>query len=508
MKKSFSLIFFILILSFQTFAATTYFFDGFTRKDGTWVGNETPVNWWANMKWLYSEWSAGDHKNECLSNQWHVWPGYGDWNWISIRPANVDLDECVFAIEDDFGITSKIDMNEWIIFDYTNQPPLETNLFADAHFMSSIINIPATGNASDYSATGFVLHAELDINTNSDVNLAIYLNRKDVNNPTQGTTLYYTNVGFIVGQALALKVNTNSAEVSYGGGLLFEVEHHLQDVNLQKWFVGYCVQNVQSARAEYFFDNAEIITSGAVYSDYLENSFTGANGDQPDSNIWFLTKYSPSKIENNMCKMYPTNISWQGTMIGYKSDIDNSFRFDPLSSELDISLRIMDVDIINTGSWDAATTILKTEFFPERSRAKGYDYNSTNISVEALMKIADTGKTQINFAAIWYSKAETQNTFWRTNLWFVPGATCVYHLTQTDFSLNYGDFQGAATPHTLDMPAAFPRGIFVTHRTENGSDGRAAVYIDDVVAQAIPEPFYLSFIIYYLLFINFLRKKK
>ena len=230
MKKSFFLIFFILLLSLQSFAATTYFFDGFTRKDGTWVGNETPVNWWANMKWLYSEWSAGDHKNECLGNQWHVWPGYGDWNWSSIRPANVDLDECAFAIKDDVGITSKIDMNEWIIFDYTNQPPLETNLFADAHFMSSIINIPATGNASDYSATGLILHTELDVNTNSDVNLAIYLNRKNFSNSLQGTTLYYTNVSFVIGNTLALNFNTNTASVSYGGSILFEINHHLQNI--------------------------------------------------------------------------------------------------------------------------------------------------------------------------------------------------------------------------------------------------------------------------------------
>jgi len=51
-------------------------------------------------------------------------------------------------------------------------------------------------------------------------------------------------------------------------------------------------------------------------------------------------------------------------------------------------------------------------------------------------------------------------------------------------------------------------GIFVTHRTENGSDGRAKVYIDDVVAQSIPEPFSLSFIIFQLLFIIYQRRGK
>jgi len=372
MKKFITLMFLIGILSWQSFAQVNYFFDGFTRKNGNWVGTETPVNWWANMKWFYSEWSAGDHKNECYNNMWHVWPGYADWNWTSIRPANVDLEECAFSIADEIGLTSKIDIYDWIIFEYTNQPPTETNLVIDASFMSSILNIPSKGNPSDYSATGLVVHVGLDVNTNSAYNLEIFLNRKDFSNSTQGTTLYFTNVSYIIGKTLSLNFNTNTAVVSYGETVLFEVEHHLKGVELENWFPGYCVQNVQSARAEYFFDNVEVIGTEASYGDYLENSFTGSDGAQPDSNIWFLTTYSPSEIENNMCEMYPTNISWQGTMIGYKSDVDNSLRFDSTLSELDISLRIMDVEIINTGTWDY-TTIFKTEFFPERSRVKSYE---------------------------------------------------------------------------------------------------------------------------------------
>jgi len=504
MKKIPFLICFIFLLSFQTLADVNYFFDGFTRENGTWVGKESPTDWWANMKWLFSEWGSSDKINECYDNLWHVQPGYNEWNWILIRPANVDLNECAFGINDETGLTSRIDMYEWNIFDYTNTSSDTSPM--DAHFMSAILNVPVSGNPSDILSTGLILNAELDINTNTEINLAIFLNRKDFTNTAGGTILFYTNVSFVVGNTLALNFNTNSATVNYGSDVLFTLEHGLENVNSQKWYAGYCVQNVEKARAEYYFDNAEIIGTGAGYGDYLENSFTGSDGDSPDSNVWFLTTYSPSKIQNNMCKMHPTNISWQGTMLGYKSDIDNSLRFDPEISELDISLRIMNVDIIETGSWDA-TTIFKTEYFPERSRVKSYDYNSTNLSIEALISIAGSGGTQINFAAMWYSKKASQNTFFRTNLWFVPGATCVYHLTQTDFSIDYGEFQGTLTPHSLDIPAVFPRGIFVTHRTENGSDGRAVVYIDDVVAQAIPEPFCLLFISQ-LIFITYLRRHK
>ncbi len=499
MKKILTLICLTTLISFQTFADVNYFFDGFTRKNTTWVGKESTIDWWANMKWLYGEWSAGGHQNECLDNLWHVSPGYADWNWSAIRPANVDLDECVFKINDEVGLTSKIDIYEWEIFEHTNQLP---GLVMDASFQMAVINIPASGNPSDLVSTGLSLHAELDINTNSAVNLAIFLNRKNVSNATIGTTLYYTNVAFTVGNTLSLNFNTNTASVSYGGNLLFDVNHHLKNVEQKDWYVGYCVQNVETARAEYFFDNAEIITPGAKYDDILEDSFTGNNGDRLNSNIWFLTSYSPSQIQNNMCRMQPTNLNWQGTMMGYKSDLDNSLRFEPNFSELEISLQTMNVEIIETGTWSAATTILKTEFFPERSRAKSYDYNSTNLSVESLMRIVGGGATQINFKAIWYSKAEQQNTFWGTNLWFIPGATCTYHLTQTEFSLDYGDCQSASAPHTLNIPEVFPKGVFVTHRTENGSDGRGVVYIDDLKAQIIPEPSCLLFAIASLLFFN------
>ena len=64
--------------------------------------------------------------------------------------------------------------------------------------MPVLCNIPSKENPSDYSATGLVVHVGLDVNTNSAYNLEIFLNRKDFSNANQGTTLYFTNVSYIV----------------------------------------------------------------------------------------------------------------------------------------------------------------------------------------------------------------------------------------------------------------------------------------------------------------------
>jgi len=451
--------------------AVNFFYDGFARADGV----ETAYT----MKWLREDLdTAGDSQSYCSNDMWFVMPGGGEWNWTALRPADTDFGECAFNVMAGDGVTARIDLGAWQVFEAANAPDY------DAIFSMSILNVPVTANPWELSATGISLFARLDVESSPSSNIVFRLYRKYTNDDC-GIELFITNVGHIAGATVALTFDADDARVMYNGDTLFHAAHGVTVGDWTNWYVGYAVQNAASSRCRYFFDNAEIVGPGVAFSDCFADDFTGASGAGVDGEKWFNTSGS-AIITNNMCRLAPGDSDWAGANLGMKSDAWNPLRMDPGLSPLLFSARLMDIEVTAANATEP-DMMFKTEWYLERNHADSWDYDGTSLSTEVEIDI-DAGVTTLNVHAYRYDKAETRATLFTSDgMAFVPGGLFEFMIDETNFAAGYAGVSAGENEHGLDVPAVFSRGVFPVLIAENYAQGRGALYLDDAGA-CVPEP--------------------
>jgi len=457
-----------------------FFFDGFTRKNG---------NSYPERKWAVAGWSSGGDFNYCSNNMCYIFPGNGDWNWRGIRQMNVDGSDCVLNVAEDIGVTVSINLENMDI-SVTNTTE------HDASLNIAILNIPVTGNPYEMDAKGLLLYADYYVETGK-INLRLY--RKNAPN-SSGTKISDVEKNYIPGVKISLTFAKDDAKVIYNGGTIFDGPHGFDTSPYPNWYTGFVVQNRDYGRCKYFLDNARITAFGNAFADSFNDDFSSAT---LNNSKWFNSSGSII-IENNKCKLTPENTSWGIANLGMKIDQWNPLKLKPNLMPIFLNVQLTDINISAINSSGPELTF-KTELYPERNYNTSWNYNFTNLSISTDINI-NSGATSLNVIAQLFTKVESFQNLINETVTYIPNAVLETKLTENDIVVSYNGVLLNNAAHNINIGTVYENGIFPMLIAQNYDSGRGSVYIDNANISLIPEPCYLLFIIYQLLFIKYCRR--
>ncbi len=436
-----------------------FFYDCFTKQNGWGV--------------YYGKWSSsGGWANYVSNNMAYMEPGDGSWWAAHFRPNNAAQSDAVFDAEN--GITIEIDLGPW------------TNTSASTgkiQMKLSVLNMVVSDDPYSLAATGVVLYAELQEN---QADIAFKFSRKMGVTNSNGTWFGgASNATWVSGATLSYKFNATTVTVNYNGSFVSAAEHEVTVSNWNNWYVGFMVQN-ENGRGKFWNDNVKITGPGAAWDNTFFDVFSGTNGDNVTNSKWYIEKGSAT-ITNNQCKMVPQDWGWGMVAIIAKENYENAIRM-----RSDMAVVVFTSVIANIEVTTAATDddlLYKMEWWPELNYNDSWGYNSTSLSVEIKFD-TDGGQTSVWCELYRYWKAEANRTSLisssETN--FVPGRPFVFKISDTDFYAYYGDWLMGSSALGFDFSDYYSEGAFFQCIGQNFDTGRGVIYVDEVRANAVPEP--------------------
>ena len=438
-----------------------FFSDGFNQPNDTLIAD-------------YGKWFKRLNPVElkCSSNMFFTYGGDGPWAGGVWEPKDINGNHLILNPHD--GIIFESDLGPW-----TN-----TTSIAYCKMKFGFMNLPMIDDFYTLNCTSLAANV-LYHGGDSSTNLQIYFSRKYGGVNDDGVNIAETFTQWVEGAKIKYYFNATSATVTYNGSVVLTSAHGINVSDWTNWYCGSYAGNYDDSRCYFYLDNTRIYTSKAAQQSSFSDNFNGTTGANVNSDKWKINEGS-AVVDSSRCKLLPANNNDAVAVINAKSSVLNPLRMDLEADEaLEYSFSVENVEATTTISGDDLA--LKLFWMPERVVGDATTYNTTGLRMECLFDVDSPANMTFG---LYRNQPEggASDIIFTNNLVYVSGADFVFRFT-TNTLLSYYNGSLISESNTgIEMTNIFNDGIFLSLAAQNLSSARGAVYIDNLTAQAVPEP--------------------